>query len=240
MQLPFKYDDLLKDANGLVETKSTTVQEVDMKDVIDRDITNSMMDRVEDSSSDWIASDSLGDEIYNNLMAADGGKFSQTFFDDIAAELEVEETYDSLFGCTLPPHWCGAPISNPRNVFIKSHDCMWAGHCGSSEHKDDCDKAVQMLWAGYVLPPPAPVQIPPQVLAQAAAQQSLLKPNLRNAGIPVINLITPQTPPMSDDDQEQNKKKVTYISMVSIDRYVNKIGRFDGLILQFAVIYLYL
>ncbi|XP_044747329.1 transcriptional regulator Myc-2 [Coccinella septempunctata] len=210
MQLPYKYDDLLNDDFGL-ETNSTTLREVNKKDKLrEKDTDTTSIDSI-DTMVEWTCSEYLADDLWNSLTSdSASGMFSRTFFDDIALELGLDNTYDSLFAETIPYHcdrWSGPPIN--KDVLIKSHDCMWAGHCASSEHKDDYDKALHKFWAGFLNTPKAPAPAAPAAAAVPipTSQQSLLKPNLRNAGVPVINMITPHTPPMSDTDDESKKKR---------------------------------
>lgn len=85
---------------------------------------------------------------------------------------------------------------------IRNHDCMWAGHCGSKEHPADEPRHM----ASLIPPTPVIMQSPVAIKEEnnaikpliATGQQSLLKPAVRAAN---TMLHSPQTPPMSDDEE---------------------------------------
>lgn len=120
---------------------------------------------------------------------------------------------------------------------IRNHDCMWAGHCGSKEHSADeprhtivpaapvpiikapaATAAAVPTSSTIVNNAVAPAALPATIIAKptaAKAQQSLLKNNLRAtqvASTVMLNSHTPQTPPMSDD--EDCKAKISKLPLI--------------------------
>ncbi|CAH0547852.1 unnamed protein product [Brassicogethes aeneus] len=132
----------------------------------------------------------LSDDIWNKFEL----DFPElTDMDDIFKELDTGISENSLFNLL-------------NDCEIRNHDCMWAGHCGSKEHPADEPRLLQTI---------VPI-VPPVVhknLVKPPNPQSLLKPrvNLQNtaAVLPqqqVSLMHTPQTPPMSDDEEGKSKK----------------------------------
>ncbi|XP_018569007.1 transcriptional regulator Myc-1 isoform X2 [Anoplophora glabripennis] len=101
---------------------------------------------------------------------------------------------------------------------IRNHDCMWAGHCASKEHPTDEPRfhmycAINSSAPGYTRAPI--VTIKRESKPPVPCQQSLLKPAVRAAAcvVPVMSTMhTPQTPPMSDD--EETKCKPTQVLQI--------------------------
>lgn len=142
-------------------------------------------------------------------------------FDDIFNELcfsgDVEDSLLSMVAAE------GAVTSEIRN-----HDCMWAGHCASSEHPHD-DSSHNKKAPLVPTPPVIAIksqqqQTPTPGLAKTPAavsgghhqqnkasfqstQQSLLKSSFRQTAVAApaqlaVTSLTPQTPPMSDDEEK--------------------------------------
>lgn len=99
---------------------------------------------------------------------------------------------------------------------IRNHDCMWAGHCASKEHPTDEPRfhkycAINSSASGSSRAPIPTIK--QEIKPPAQCQQSLLKPTVRAAACVAQPMMptnhTPQTPPMSDD--EESKCKPTQI-----------------------------
>lgn len=183
MVLPFKNEDSLA-ADIDLETFGAMVRELDKEDTTNLNIFDSI--------------NNLGleldkDDSWKRVTDECREMFSETFFDD---------TYDSLFGRTSFGHW--SEQSNDFSGALIQHDCMWAGYCLHSSHKIECDRNLNRLVLGSADMPRLSTVVP------QTSQQSLLKSNLKNAGIPVINMLTPHTPPMSDDDEKILCNLVSY------------------------------
>lgn len=87
--------------------------------------------------------------------------------------------------------------------YVFNHDCMWNGHCGSKDHPNDdftkpCIKTL--------LSPVTETQTSKQPRSTPAGRSVLLK---AAAKVPVLN--SPESPPMSDDE---DSKKYTPFSLI--------------------------
>lgn len=90
---------------------------------------------------------SLDDFLYSSLHSDDMWKKFE-FLDIPAAELtpcatvtvpeESDCQLDNLLEWSLDSTTCGTPKEASE---IRHHDCMWAGHCGSKEHKPETAKS---------------------------------------------------------------------------------------------------
>lgn len=101
---------------------------------------------------------------------------------------------------------------------IRNHDCMWAGHCASKEHPTDEPRIYMYCTINNSTPGFSRLPIPMvkrENKPPAPCQQSLLKPAVRAAAsvVPMMpTMHTPQTPPMSDD--EESKCKPTQVLQI--------------------------
>ncbi|KAL3285097.1 hypothetical protein HHI36_019221 [Cryptolaemus montrouzieri] len=168
----------------------------------------------------------LSEDLWKKFESEYSELFRATYFDDFVKELTIDNPIDSLFAQVEDEErqqgFCNVfKAESSDNVMLHNHDCMWAGHCGSSEHpveesrltdKFDSKPLSPMIGAG-AMQYAAPVACK-GAMSQTPAQQSLLKPSLRSAGLPVINMtITPQTPPMSDDEDKHQIKQTQVLKI---------------------------
>lgn len=117
---------------------------------------------------------SLDDILYSSLHSDDMWKKFE-FLDVPASEFtpctipslpdETDCQLDTLLEWSLDATSCGTPKDSSE---IRHHDCMWAGHCGSKEHKPEAAKTT------VVVPKPAQQTV---VTVKKPAAVSVTVPN---------------------------------------------------------------
>lgn len=194
-----------------------------------------MLIRAEDgmwSDADPIFED-MDDILYSSLHSDDIWKKFE-FLDIPTSEItpcsvasvpdEMDRQLDNLLEWSLDATSCGQAAKEINE--IRHHDCMWAGHCGSKEHKPESAKMAiptVMTVTTSTAPNAASVQVKPQpvvvkksVIATAPTQgRSLLLRNAVVAKTPTATTVVqppvavgprPDSPPSSDDDDHPRFK----------------------------------
>lgn len=186
------------------------------------------------SSDDLLSTGSLpSDDIWKKFEFCDLplSEFSQssssTSLDDADLDLEplLEWSLDhrNMYSLDMIS---GCGLSKDTANEIRHHDCMWAGHCGSKEHKPESIKVSRpLLNQTAATTPAAPTSAPkrPPVVPSATAGRSLLlnsrnnpqnvRPAQQTVATPGATAATvgnvgprPDSPPSSDDDDHPRFK----------------------------------
>lgn len=166
-----------------------------------------MLSRVEEPG--WFDINQLLGDITNAEIHTDD-MWKKFDIDSLASEISnVENPLLELWDWNLD-----APIQE-INSEIRHHDCMWAGHCGSEEHKTEISKVP-------IIPPTVPMtqQAPKQTIVvkkaptiNATSSRSLLRTRTnqtiiepQTVTIPLNVGPRPDSPPSSDDDDSPRFK----------------------------------
>lgn len=190
---------------------------------------DALWSEVEDHLFEEMDNISLDDLLYSSLHSDDMWKKFE-FLDIPAPELtpcsvqsppdEPDCQLDTLLEWSLDATTCGTPKEASE---IRHHDCMWAGHCGSKEHKPEAAKPANIV---VVKPPQQNVVTvkKPAVTVPSPNQRSLLLTSRNAAAAPVTKTPVgttqtvlppaavghvgprPDSPPSSDDDDHPRFK----------------------------------
>lgn len=187
---------------------------------------------------DMDSMDSLDDLLYSSLHSDDMWKKFE-FLDvpvtvpDLtpSSPVTLPEDSDNQLDTLLEWSLDATSSSASKDVSeIRHHDCMWAGHCGSKEHRSETAKPVTAI----IFPTPRPAPINPTNVIRNKLNTQVQMPNsgrsllLRNAvaatpvskhapGSTVLQTVLPQaavghvgprpdSPPSSDDDDHPRFK----------------------------------
>lgn len=142
----------------------------------------------------------------NDLYTGSGSEY--LISDDIWKKFELEaddlaNSFDEYFWELDDTDYL-SDLYPMLDCVIRNHDCMWAGHCASKEHTTVEDKTEKLPTQGVW-------KAPVQRQTVLPGRSVLLKPPAKT---PAPVAASPDSPPMSDD--EETKAKPSSTPMVQI------------------------